>query len=287
MKVSLSVMVAVAALASSPATARDWPTAGGWVIAETAGGCGVTLEYEGAGETRLTILAGVDRSVTLVATNGNWSAERDRQYPVALLFDESVFQADAVGVEVSYRKGLAVELDASALDVFARSRSLKIMRDTVLVDSLQLNGSGAATAVLRRCLIHVTAVKAAEDREKARLAHIPKDPFALPPATGTAGLAATRPVPRGNPGSWVTQDDYPAAALREERRGTTIAKLAVGTDGRVAGCTVQESSGSPDLDDAFCKNVQRRARYSPAMDAGGRPTAGEIIMRHTWSPPAH
>ncbi len=92
----------------------------------------------------------------------------------------------------------------------------------------------------------------------------PPAPTPPPPPKG-----ATSPVqPRGNPGSWATDADYPQRALREERAGTTGFRVTVGADGRVVDCTVTSSSGSPDLDDATCKNVTRRARFKPAMENG-------------------
>jgi protein TonB len=80
---------------------------------------------------------------------------------------------------------------------------------------------------------------------------------------------ANLPVsPRGNPGSWATDADYPQAALREHRQGTTGFQVTVGPDGRVVDCTLTAPSGSPDLDEATCRNVTRRARFRPAMENG-------------------
>jgi protein TonB len=52
-------------------------------------------------------------------------------------------------------------------------------------------------------------------------------------------------------------------------------------DGRVADCTITSSSGSPDLDEATCANVTRRARFNPAM-ADGKPTTGSYSGRIRW-----
>ena len=89
-------------------------------------------------------------------------------------------------------------------------------------------------------------------------------------------------APRGNPGSWATTNDYPSRALREEREGTTSFRVSVGPDGRVTDCQVTSSSGSPDLDEATCANVRRRARFTPAMDGEGNPTTGSYSNRIRW-----
>lgn len=89
-------------------------------------------------------------------------------------------------------------------------------------------------------------------------------------------------VPKGNPGSWATPDDYPSRALREEREGTTRFRVSVGPDGRVTDCQITGSSGSPDLDEAACKNITRRARFNPATDGNGQPTTGSYANSVRW-----
>jgi protein TonB len=88
--------------------------------------------------------------------------------------------------------------------------------------------------------------------------------------------------PKGNPANWATTNDYPTRALREERAGTTGFRVSVGPDGRVTSCSVTSSSGSPDLDEATCSNVTRRARFTPATDGEGNPTSGSYSNRIRW-----
>ena len=104
-------------------------------------------------------------------------------------------------------------------------------------------------------------------------------PPAAPPAPRFTPKAA---VPKGNPGSWATTNDYPSRALREEREGTTGFRVAVGPDGKVTDCTVTSSSGHSDLDEAACANIRRRARFAPAVDGNGNPTTGSYSNRVRW-----
>lgn len=90
------------------------------------------------------------------------------------------------------------------------------------------------------------------------------------------------PEPRGNPGNWATPNDYPRRALREEREGTTRFRVTVNTEGRVADCQVTGSSGHPDLDEATCQNITRRARFRPATDGEGQPTTGTYSNSVRW-----
>ncbi|HWW64438.1 MAG TPA: TonB family protein [Sphingomonadaceae bacterium] len=90
-----------------------------------------------------------------------------------------------------------------------------------------------------------------------------------PPAPPPKPSVAKRADARGNPGTWVTPDDYPSRALREGVEGVTTINFDINADGRVENCRVTASSGSSELDDATCRNFTRRARYRPAEDAAG------------------
>ena len=107
---------------------------------------------------------------------------------------------------------------------------------------------------------------------------VPAPPAAPPPPRFTPKGA----VPKGNPGTWATTNDYPSRALREEREGVTGFRVSVGPDGRVTDCQITSSSGHADLDEAACSNIRRRARFSPATDGEGQPTSGSYSNRVRW-----
>lgn len=90
---------------------------------------------------------------------------------------------------------------------------------------------------------------------------------------------------RGNPGNWANTNDYPSRALQQEREGTTGFKVTIGPNGRVLDCQITSSSGHPDLDQATCSNVSRRARFEPALDSNGNPTTGTYSNRVRWQIP--
>lgn len=106
-----------------------------------------------------------------------------------------------------------------------------------------------------------------------------------PPPPPPAPKLAKGAQPRGNPGSWVTTEDYPSRALREEREGVTGIAFDINVEGRVENCRVTSSSGSPELDDATCKNFVRRARYRPAQDDAGNPLRSSGNQRVRWQMP--
>lgn len=88
---------------------------------------------------------------------------------------------------------------------------------------------------------------------------------------------ARPPVPAGNPGKWVTMEDYPFSALRSEAEGVTRFTLKIDAEGAPAECNVTNSSGHDDLDSTTCALMEERARFKPALDAQGKPVAA------TWS----
>lgn len=116
----------------------------------------------------------------------------------------------------------------------------------------------------------------------------PPAPVALPPAPAAPPAPRFTPKsasPKGNPGNWATANDYPSRALREEREGTTGFRVTVGPDGKVTDCQITRSSGSPDLDEASCANIRRRARFTPATDGEGNPTTGSYSNSVRWQIP--
>lgn len=103
----------------------------------------------------------------------------------------------------------------------------------------------------------------------------------MPQDTG-AGGAAAKPRPRGNPGYWITDEDYPVAAIWDRQAGSVGTRLALDADGEPIGCTVTASSGSATLDKATCALLRARAHFLPARDAAGKPIKGSYSSQFNW-----
>lgn len=118
-------------------------------------------------------------------------------------------------------------------------------------------------------------------------------PVAAPPAPPAPVAPPAPPAPvvnkaagaKGNPADWISTDDYPPSALRAEEEGTTAIAWTINTQGRVENCRVTSSSGSKALDDAACRAITRRGRYSPALDQAGNPIATTSSRRVVWKIP--
>ncbi|WP_186728785.1 energy transducer TonB [Sphingomonas panacisoli] len=102
--------------------------------------------------------------------------------------------------------------------------------------------------------------------------------------TGSGLPAITKAQPR-NLASLITPDDYPPAALRANLMGRTVVALKISAHGLVSDCAVTGSSGSADLDDATCRVMRVRARFTPAKDGSGRPTRDSYNTNILWQIP--
>lgn len=114
---------------------------------------------------------------------------------------------------------------------------------------------------------------------------LPTPTPAPPPPPPPPAAPASKASPRSAPGSWLSDADYPSRAQREERSGTAGFRLEIGPDGRVTSCTVTSSTGSPDLDEATCRLLPKRARFKPATAVGGAPMSDTYNGRITWRLP--
>lgn len=87
---------------------------------------------------------------------------------------------------------------------------------------------------------------------------------------------------KGNTAQFFSADDYPPEALRLRQEGRVVAKLWVDITGKVASCTVTQSSGSPSLDQRTCEIALAKIVYEPALDRRGRPIAASTVLPVRW-----
>ena len=107
---------------------------------------------------------------------------------------------------------------------------------------------------------------------------------APPPPPPPPHRMTPRPA-RANLAALFTADDYPAEALEKGEEGAVGFRLEVAPNGRVTSCTITQSSGSASLNSTTCRLMQTRARFTPARDSMGRPTADALNSRIVWRLP--
>ena len=109
-------------------------------------------------------------------------------------------------------------------------------------------------------------------------------PPAPPPAPPVPSPSVKeRPArPATDPGTWVTNDAYPAESAKNGEQGTTAFRLSIDLTGRVTACAITGSSGYDLLDIKACELMQANGRFSPALDKKGKPTTGSWASRFKW-----
>jgi TonB family protein len=95
-------------------------------------------------------------------------------------------------------------------------------------------------------------------------------------------VVATTPA---TPLPWFDLNDYPTKAFQREWQGVTTFAVIVAPDGRAADCKVLKSSGYELLDKQACWVPLKRARFTPALGADGRPTYGVYRSQVVWARP--
>jgi TonB family protein len=112
------------------------------------------------------------------------------------------------------------------------------------------------------------------------------DPSATPTGMPSPSIDLSKaPIAKLNPGALFSSGDYPASALRNGDSGRVTVRLHITRFGSVDECDVAISSGSVDLDEATCKVLSRKGKYSPATDSAGQPTEGTVMQSVNWTLP--
>lgn len=84
----------------------------------------------------------------------------------------------------------------------------------------------------------------------------------------------TMPVrPAGNPGRWVTPNDYPRGMLMKRKQAIVHFRLSVDENGKASACHIQQSTRPMAFDDAVCRALMRKAKFQPALDKDSEPIA--------------
>jgi len=110
------------------------------------------------------------------------------------------------------------------------------------------------------------------------------DGSSVPAGTACPSPPAAPPTPPRLRSGTISNDDYPASAIRAQAQGTTRMSLQIGADGRVTSCSVTGSSGNSSLDSTACNLAQRRYRFNPAT-RNGQPVASTYSQSVRWQLP--
>lgn len=82
-----------------------------------------------------------------------------------------------------------------------------------------------------------------------------------------------------------SSDDYPSQAVFGVQSGTAHIIALIDEKGQMADCMVVETSGIAVLDAQTCIIMHKRAKFSPAIGADGKPAKSTFTQRVRWEMP--
>ena len=132
-------------------------------------------------------------------------------------------------------------------------RWLEIRRAGMAPVRLELGSLGAPFAAMRTCtdeLLTHWGIDVAAHRDLTRAA-----------------------APKNSPARWLGPNDYPTHLLLKGAQGLVHFRLMIGPDGQPTDCVIQRSTRPEGFDQAVCRALMRKARFTPALDAQGKPVA--------------
>lgn len=179
---SATTVIAALVFAAAPAVGqvRDWPSSQGFDVLQLDDSCVITTTYDfdGRSSVRLSLFWDGARADLFLSSLG-WSNRASAPYAVQYSLGGFVYEGNARGlVSDGGYKGFVSGFDPAFLGDFARAESLYVTTGDTVVTHLNLSGSGAAIATLRRCTDHVQEANAEQARRERRWDYIAPDPFA-------------------------------------------------------------------------------------------------------------
>lgn len=109
--------------------------------------------------------------------------------------------------------------------------------------------------------------------------------FEVPQVRQTPTFDPIAASPRGNPGEWITNNDYRTSWINRGYEGVAGFEVQIDDRGRVTECSITRSTGYSDLDNATCRLLERRARFNPAKDSSGNAISGSYSSSVNWQIP--
>lgn len=168
---------------NTAAVAADYPahSLGAWLVSRSNDqkGCFLTRTYPAPRRTTLQLGLDIDGGNRLTMLNAHWSIRPRERLAMDFRLSNAAFpRHSAIGLAIQGAKGFVTTFGRSFPATFGSSRFLHVGRGGVPVEELDLDGSGAAVAELRRCVGQLRSGSGATQsmREEDK---IPVDPFAV------------------------------------------------------------------------------------------------------------
>ena len=276
-------VLACAALLSTAGTAAAEPKqpTGKWIVNFADAQCVATRNYGSEADPIYLVLKAPATGGSLqigIVQNGRHS--EPRQFDGEVVFDEAVtIQTNLL--EFGYKKlgqrALLVNLNSQNVPSLRPAKTLAIRaRDRGIAkvgtrlgeggsrdgETFALTQMGALMNMLDTCTEDLRDVWKAWDYDK--------EPSGL------------KEGPSGDLSGIFSADDYPGIAVFKDQMGSVAFVLLIDEHGKIADCTVTETSGVASLDAQSCAVVKERAKFKPAIGLDGKPSKSSYFQRISW-----
>ena len=88
--------------------------------------------------------------------------------------------------------------------------------------------------------------------------------------------------PLSNPVMWFRTNDFPINAAMMGHNGLVQVRMDVDAEGKMAGCHVLRRTNPDEFAEITCEILGKRARFSPALDAIGKPVKSFYMFKLHW-----
>jgi TonB family protein len=264
---SLAAIPGISPLAAAP---KPRPATGKWVLDFADHQCLATRDYGTAADPLVLALKpspmGKIMQVAMV-THAKLSSTA-RSVPAQISIDGRpplqssllAFNAKAGGL-----RSIRINLPLESFSPMRQASSVSIDAPGEIEIGFALTQMPALMAQMDVCLADLRHHWNIEEADNARL--------------------TTHAKPKAFLSTYVKDSDYPATATRKEEGGTVAFVLLIDEAGKIADCTLTQTSNSPTLDAQSCAIFVARAQFSPATGADGKPTRDAISSHIRWVMP--
>lgn len=270
-RLNLAIALLLGCVTPTSAQVRQWPSNDGWDVVQLDDSCTIDTRYsfDGRADVKFMLFWNGERA-GLFLTSTDWSNRNGVDYEVTYRLGETVYSGKAVGYVDLIDKGFSSVFGVEFLDDFSHASTLLVTTGDSIITHLNLRGSAAAVATLKRCATHVARANAEQAERVQRWSYIDRDPF-------STELDEDASTPQGrtvivNP-SWARSatPEFPERALsRGVQSGRVELSCTANPNGSLTACTI-ETEEPPGLGfGQAALSAALRARLSPrTVDTAG------------------
>jgi TonB family protein len=275
------LFVAGFSISAIGAAAEPFQPTGKWIVDFADAQCIATRNYGTVEDPLFLVLkAPVTGDVLQLAVVRNGTKYDAWQLEGEISFDDGqVIRASVLdfGVKKLGQRALMLNLPARDLTSMRQATSLRIrVRDAGISKLGTRLGVGATSAGYSFVLTQMAVLLKTLDTCTADLRNIWK---VWDYEKGGAGL---KQGPMGDLQGIFSGDDYPDIAQFKGQMGIVAFVLLIDEQGKVADCTVTQTSGVAALDAQSCAIVKERGKFKPAIGLDGKPAKSSYFQRINW-----